>query len=429
MVGCSILGLGVWRCLEKRLTATSSHAFLFSNIIRFKGGVRDNKQKYMNKKSLFLLLFAFCNVISWADVTINTTTFPDANFRAWIKTNIAGASDGVLTTTELSKITSINCSNKEIADLKGIGYFSSLTSLNCNYNKLTSLNLSKNTKLKTLRCDYNELTSLDLSYNTALTLLMCTHNRITDINLSKNTALIETQVAYNKLNTIDIQNCVELAIFNCGANYLKSLDISKNVKLNTLNAGYCELEQLNVSNNTQLVDLMCHHNKLSELNISKLTKLKSLRCDGNKIMQLDATNVADTLNFNGGGQEIELPAVLALIDGKAKFVVAMPDNFINNTGSKTLAIRDENYENRFGENVSVLYNYNGRDGVFFVVDRKQPNNALRYEYVINNKNQPYVTLDVIIVPQYPFVKGDMTGDFILDVSDVTALINMILGNE
>lgn len=89
-----------------------------------------------------------------ADVTINATNFPDANFRAWVLAQDYGT-DGKLTNAEIASVTSIDVANKSIADLTGIGYFTALTTLDCTGNQLTTLNLSKNTALTELYCDNN----------------------------------------------------------------------------------------------------------------------------------------------------------------------------------------------------------------------------------------------------------------------------------
>ena len=68
--------------------------------------------------------------------------------------------------------------NQKIRSLKGIEYFTELTSLYCEMNELTSLDVSGNKKLEILACRGNDLTSLDVSENTALTKLYCCFNMI-----------------------------------------------------------------------------------------------------------------------------------------------------------------------------------------------------------------------------------------------------------
>ena len=57
-------------------------------------------------------------------------------------------------------------------------------------NQLTSLDVSKNTKLENLYCDENQLTSLNVSKNTNLTYLWCDKNQLTSLDVSNNTKLV-----------------------------------------------------------------------------------------------------------------------------------------------------------------------------------------------------------------------------------------------
>ena len=57
--------------------------------------------------------------------------------------------------------------------------------LDCEYNPLTSLNISKCTALKDLYCSGNQLTSLDISKNTALESLYCYHNQFSASAMNK----------------------------------------------------------------------------------------------------------------------------------------------------------------------------------------------------------------------------------------------------
>ena len=86
-------------------------------------------------------------------------------------------------------MTSIDVSDKSIADLTGIEHFTALTYLACTGNQLTSLDVSGCTALTRLYCSSNQLTSLDVSGCTALTLLSCNSNQLTSLDVSKNTAL------------------------------------------------------------------------------------------------------------------------------------------------------------------------------------------------------------------------------------------------
>ncbi len=90
-------------------------------------------------------------------IAINDTTFPDAAFRGYIAGNADTDKDGLLSETEIAGVTGIDVSGMGIRDLRGIGYFTALESLDCSDNQLTSLDLSANTKLQSLNAENNRL--------------------------------------------------------------------------------------------------------------------------------------------------------------------------------------------------------------------------------------------------------------------------------
>ncbi|MDR0221786.1 MAG: S8 family serine peptidase, partial [Lachnospiraceae bacterium] len=112
--------------------------------------------------------------------------FPDAAFRNNVLSRLRGegiyrfAGSLVDTVAEaaLASFSVLAISNKGIADLSGIAYFTGLTSLNCSNNNLTELDVSANPALTSLNCSNNNLTELDVSANTALTALDCRSNNI-----------------------------------------------------------------------------------------------------------------------------------------------------------------------------------------------------------------------------------------------------------
>ena len=251
-------------------------------------------------------------------VAINETNFPDALFREKVA-EYDKNNDGVLSDTEISNIRSISINGDsskggDVTDLKGIEYFTSLTRLQCGHNKISKLDVSKNTALTELYCPNNELTELDLGNNTALgqltvtnnqlkeldiskdtalTYLACANNQLKELNVSKNTALTELSCSYNQLTELNVNNNTALTRIDCGSNQLSELDVSKNTALTYLSCGSNEgnkLTKLDVSNNTELTNLLCGDNELTSLDLSKNTALKSLECFSNKLTALDLSN-------------------------------------------------------------------------------------------------------------------------------------------
>ena len=160
-----------------------------------------------------------------AGVAIDNTNFPDANFRTFVK-NFDTNKDDSLSDTEIAAVEEIDCYDKGISNLKGIEYFTALRSLNCGYNQLTALDVSKNTTLTKLYCKNNQLTVLDVSKNTALTYLRCNRNQLTSLDVSKNTALTWLYCSTNQLTSLDVSKNTALTKLDCYNNQLTSLDVS-----------------------------------------------------------------------------------------------------------------------------------------------------------------------------------------------------------
>ena len=188
----------------------------------------------MKLNYIFTTILALLAIPTWAgDVAINETNFPDANFRNYLLARYYGQ-DGILTEEEISKITSIEVSYKQISSLQGIEFFTALTDLSCLGNQLTSLDVSHNTALRELDCGKNRLTSLDVSHNTALTSLECYNNQLTSLDVSGATALEELDCYENQLTSLDVSGATALTSLGCPDNQLTSLDVSHNTALTRL---------------------------------------------------------------------------------------------------------------------------------------------------------------------------------------------------
>ncbi|MBR6015943.1 MAG: hypothetical protein IK067_02280, partial [Prevotella sp.] len=147
------------------------------------------------KKKVFTLLFALATFTAQAQVVLNETNFPDANFRASLAAKLGINEGDEITAEKIAKTTFLSVSNESIADLTGIEHFTALTSLGCSYNQLTSLDVSKNIALTSLACNKNQLTSLDVSKNTALTMLYCEYNQLATLDLSNQTGMTVKNVS------------------------------------------------------------------------------------------------------------------------------------------------------------------------------------------------------------------------------------------
>ena len=249
----------------------------------------------MNRKLLTALL-ALCAALCLlpalalaegaADVAIDPTNFPDANFRTYVAT-FDTDNDDRLTPAELAAVEYMALYNKSIGDLTGIEHFTDLTELDCRRNQLTSLDLSKNTALEELDCGDNQLTSLDVSANTALKQLYCMNNPLTALDVSANTDLTDLNCINTQRASLDVSKNTSLTSLLCGDNQLTSLDVSANTALTSLLCAKNQLASLDVSKNTDLTDLDCRWNQLTSLDVSKNPALKDLDCRWNQLTALD----------------------------------------------------------------------------------------------------------------------------------------------
>lgn len=218
-------------------------------------------------------------VMAAGGVAINSTNFPDANFRSVISgRDYDQNGNGYLDNNEISKTLNIRCEGKNISSLKGIEFFTSLQGLWCKENNISSLDVSKNTDLRGIWCSDNALTSLDLSKNTKLVWVYCYNCKITSLDFSKNP---------------------DMAYIECNSNPLKSLNVSSNSELEHLMCGDCGLTSLNLSGNPKLTHLDAFNNKLTKLDVSKNTKLIRLNIWSNKNLgSINISNIKGLQYYN-----------------------------------------------------------------------------------------------------------------------------------
>ena len=257
---------------------------------------------------------------------INADNFPDENFREYVKT-FDQNNDNKLSGAERCNVTSMDVSNREIADLTGIASFPNLESLSCNDDKLTAIDLSNSTELKSLYCQNNQLTVLDLSKNTKLEYLNCSHNsnlktlglsygRLVNLNcegigleelsLAGAGALKELNCAHNSLQTLDLTEAISLDTLYCGNNNLNKLSVPVNSVLRYLDCQGNQLTELDLSGAGKLTYLNCNNNLLAELVTASAVNLEILYCANNHLMAIDLMANTALKNADCSNQTVQL---------------------------------------------------------------------------------------------------------------------------
>ena len=234
--------------------------------------------------------------------------FDDDAFKAYCVENFDSDDDGDISIAEAEVPTSMDVSNLGIRSMKGLECFVNLTSLDCNVNQITELDVSNLVHLETLLCNGNQLTSLDLSSNTVLEQVYCTGNQLSSLNLGSNSSLTILNVTSNQLSSLDLSGtpnlntvifsnnhirnidlsaCPDLTILRCSDNLLSSIDLSNNTALTELDVSSNRLTSLDLTANTALVKVnIRNHSALQELRCGSNTRMTSLVCRDNRNLTL-----------------------------------------------------------------------------------------------------------------------------------------------
>lgn len=165
-----------------------------------------------------------------------------------------------VTPAEVANKIALYVESQKLTSLRGIEYFVSLKVLCCDNNRLTQLDVSRNTKLTEFYCANNQLTQLDVDKNTQLRSLICSGNHLQQLDISNNQLLTELDCSNNQLTQIDVSNNKQLAWFDCSSNHLTQLDVDKNTQLRELGCTGNHLKQLDVNNIPRLRMLVCYDN-------------------------------------------------------------------------------------------------------------------------------------------------------------------------
>lgn len=217
---------------------------------------------------------ALYSEVDCEDLDCSIVTIPDVNFKEALlnRSEINANRDDEIQLCEAESYDgAIFTSSRDVEDLTGIESFKNITTLYCNSNKLSTINLSKNLNLGRLYASDNLFTSIDLSENTKLISLTISDNQLESLDFSNNESLVFLTVNDNNLKSIDVSKNTKLSRINCDNNNLEFLDLSNNPTLDYVSCQFnSELISLDLrnSNNRKLYDVNASDNiKLNCINV------------------------------------------------------------------------------------------------------------------------------------------------------------------
>lgn len=193
-----------------------------------------------------------------------------------------------------------DCSKNRLTSLE-VNENHTLKELYCKENRLVKINVSNNTAMEKIELatqigsnGSRSLEELNVS-NTALTTLNCRYHILKTLNVSNMSKLKELDCRENRLTNIDVSNNTVLEKLDfatqtiSGNRVLEVLNVS-NTALKSLNCNSHILNILDVSGIPALIQLECNNNQLISLIVSaKNTALNKVECKNNKL-------TADALN-------------------------------------------------------------------------------------------------------------------------------------
>ncbi|MDO6737735.1 SdrD B-like domain-containing protein [Wenyingzhuangia sp. 2_MG-2023] len=198
--------------------------------------------------------------------------------------DLDGIVNGVIVPApEVDTIKYLDVSGKNLRDLIGIEYFTSLETLIANENEITVLDLIQNVNLKHVSLKYNDIIGINVRDNINLCELYLEGNKLTEIDLSNNLVLKKLGLRYNEIKHLDVSNNSLLELLEVNYNKLEQLLLGTNCNLEYLNAGYNNLDVIDLDGIKCIVTLLLNDNNLSgTLDLSDHIKIELLNlCNNN----------------------------------------------------------------------------------------------------------------------------------------------------
>jgi Leucine-rich repeat (LRR) protein len=170
---------------------------------------------------------------------------PDIKFeQALIELGIDDVEDGFVLQSSVESITALFLSNKDISNLSGIKYFTSLVILDCSTNPIESLDVKKHLALEILNFDNTLISNIDVRNNVALTVL-----------------------SFSNWTGATLPVGDPRSIY--GGPYISDIDVSENLALDQLWGDQNQITSLDVSNNTVLNWLFIQSNPLTCIKVNE----------------------------------------------------------------------------------------------------------------------------------------------------------------
>jgi len=250
-----------------------------------------------------MMVFALNSWTSPAQAAIDITAkFTDSNFRAAVYQTISKSAPAPIYDSDVASILGLYTNGRGIQSLAGLEYFTSLTTLDCTDNQLTSLPALPGT-LTGLWCTGNRLTSLP-ALHTGLEYLTCDSNQIAALPTLPS-GLKELDCKDNRLTVLPSLPS-SLLLVHCSGNALTALPALPS-SLRYLVCPDNRLSALPVLP-SGLYELFCGNNSLASLPALP-SSMYGLWCAGNNLTSLPSLPSGLSILYCGDNRLASLPAL------------------------------------------------------------------------------------------------------------------------
>lgn len=244
------------------------------------------------------------------DVEINEVTFPDENFRKYVKANFDLDDNNIITAAEISNIKRIQISNQtpnidasKIENVKGIEKFTAVTFIAINHTSLTEIDVSAHLELQLLYLSDNlGLQKIDVSQNLKLDTLELVKTGVRGVDVSNNKNLTALDVRQSPIMWLDL-----------GDNQGLNVRVVSEVKMDMT----VDLESFDLAEITP------------EMDFTKITLGPGLKLEGSKVSGYTYDNPVVTYSYVSGS------GASGAVDIKVTI------NLKINKSNSTLEIRDQ----------------------------------------------------------------------------------------
>ena len=365
-----------------------------------------------------------------------------------------------LNVTGLTSLVNLNCmNNPDLGSITGLSDCSAMTYLNCSNCGLPSLNVDNMNDLGELWCSGNlfttllvinkpQLTALAVNDNPFLEELECYSCALTRLEVYNCPVLNYIDCMYNQLTELDVTTCPELMYLLCEDNQLTELDISRNSKLLYLWCRYNLLTSVDLSTcPDNFLSLDIRGNQVSgTIDVSRFASLLHLMCTNNQISQVVLGNHDDLiyllLDFNQL-TSIDARGCSALQIFRAQNNQLTSLQLGNSPDLNQLALfYNKLNASKMGEIVDALpmRSADEHGALYAVIDYDPEDDIVEGNLITaaqvsqaNAKNWDVYHWSWAegegweLYTGSSFVRGDVNGDGSVNISDVTALIDLLLG--